>query len=394
MRKWGQSPFPTRGGREVGDTPRFLVMNEDKSARYHRLKRRADLLAVAWSTALLVFLLASGWMRQLRDLAVGLSDGWPGLAVIWSVIALFLLHELGSLPIAWYAGFALERRYGMARQGSRDWLLDHLKGSALGLGLALMLATIVYGAMRAWPTWWWLAAAAMTSALIIVLANLAPVLLLPLFFHVEPLDRPSLRMRLEDLARRAGARVVGVFRWDLGAKTSKANAALTGIGSTRRILIADTMLDHYSEDEIEVVLAHELAHHVHHDIWSGIALETVLVVAGFALAHGALVWLGPGFRLEGIADPAGLPLLLLAAGAVSLALLPVALALSRRHERRADRFALDLTRNPAAFASAMRRLGAQNLAEEQPSRIVQWLFYSHPPLAERLEAASRWRAAV
>jgi len=366
-------------------------MNEDKSARYHRLKRRADILSVAWSTVLLVVLVVSGWMLHVRDAAVALSHGWPALAVIWSVLALFLIHEAGSLPIAWYTGFALERRYGMARQGSRDWLRDHLKGTTLGLVLALVLATIVYAAMRAWPAWWWLAAGAITSALIVLLANLAPVLLLPIFFHLEPLDRPSLRARLEDLARRAGARVVGVFRWDLGAKTSKANAALAGIGPTRRILIADTMLDHYSEDEIEVVLAHELAHHVHYDIWSGIALETVLVVAGFALAHGALVWLGPGFGLAGIGDPAGLPLLLLAAGAVSLALLPVALALSRRHERRADRFALDLTRNPAAFTSAMRRLGAQNLAEEQPSRVVRWLFYSHPPLAERLEAAARWR---
>jgi STE24 endopeptidase len=366
-------------------------MNEDKSARYHRLKRRADVLSVAWSTVLLIVLLVSGWMLHLRDAAVALSNGWHALAVIWAVVALFLIHEAGSLPIAWYTGFVLERRYGMARQGSRDWLRDHLKGTALGLVLALVLATIVYTAMRAWPTWWWLAAGAITSALIVLLANLAPVLLLPIFFRLEPLDRPSLRARLEDLARRAGARVVGVFRWELGAKTSKANAALTGIGPTRRILIADTMLDHYSEEEIEVVLAHELAHHVHHDIWAGIALETVLVLAGFALAHGALVWLGPAFGLEAIADPAGLPLLLLAAGAVSLALLPIALALSRRHERRADRFALDLTRNPAAFTSAMRRLGAQNLAEEQPSRLVHWLFYTHPPLAERLDAAARWR---
>lgn len=369
-------------------------MNEDKSARYHRLKRRAEVLSVMWSTALLAALLASGWMRDVRDLAAAVSAGSPALVVAWSVVALFLLHEAGSLPIAWYTGFALEHRYGMARQGGRDWLRDHLKGSALGLVLALVIASIVYAAMRQWPTWWWLAAGAITSGLIVLLANLAPVLLLPLFFHLEPLDRPTLRARLEDLARRAGARIVGVFRWDLSAKTSKANAALTGIGPTRRILIADTMLEHYSDEEIEVVLAHELAHHVHHDIWSGIALETVLILAGFALADRTLTWLGPLAGLNGIADPAGLPLLLLAAGAVSLALLPIALAMSRSHERRADRFALDLTGNPAAFTSAMRRLGAQNLAENHPSRIVQWLFYSHPPLAERLAAAADWRATA
>ncbi len=282
-------------------------------------------------------------------------------------------------------------RQRLARQLLADWLRDHLKGTALGLVLALVLATIVYTAMREWPTWWWLAAGAITSALIVLLANLAPVLLLPIFFRLEPLDRPSLRARLEDLARRAGARVVGVFRWDLSAKTSKANAALTGIGPTRRILIADTMLEHYSDEEIEVVLAHELAHHVHGDIWKGIAFESALILAGFYAAAAALSALASRFGLRGISDPAGLPLLLLAVGGVSVLMVPAAYALSRAHERAADRFALDLTKNPAAFISAMRRLGAQNLAEEQPSKIVEWLFYSHPPVRERIAAAQAFR---
>jgi STE24 endopeptidase len=219
------------------------------------------------------------------------------------------------------------------------------------------------------------------------------VLLLPLFFRFRPLDRPELRARLERLAASAGARVMGVFQWDLGEKTVKANAALAGLGRTRRILIADTMLDQYSDDEIEVVLAHELAHHVHRDIWRGIVVEAVLVLTGFYAADRALRQFGPLIGVEALGDPAGIPLLLLAAGAVSVLLMPVALALSRRLERRADRFALELTRNPAAFATAMRRLGAQNMAEERPSRLVQWLFYSHPPLEERIERALRWRPA-
>lgn len=138
------------------------------------------------------------------------------------------------------------------------------------------------------------------------------------------------------------------------------------------------------------MLAHELAHHVFRDIWTGILLETGLTLAGFYLAHLVLERAGPVFGLTGQADPAGLPLLLLAAGAVSLVLLPAALAVSRGHERRADRFALDLTAKPSAFVTAMKRLGAQNLAEDRPSRIVRWLFYSHPPLAERIAAAQAW----
>jgi STE24 endopeptidase len=189
------------------------------------------------------------------------------------------------------------------------------------------------------------------------------------------------------LADRAGARVLGAYEWGLGEKTKKANAALAGIGGTRRILVSDTMLAQYSDEEIEVVLAHEIGHHVHGDIWKGILFESALILAGFYLASRALAALAVPFGLHGVDDVAGLPLLLLAAGAVSLVMVPVAHALSRAFERRADRFALDLTGNPQAFISAMRRLGAQNLAEEHPSKIVQWLFYSHPPILERIAAA-------
>ncbi|PYQ79702.1 MAG: hypothetical protein DMG03_25095 [Acidobacteria bacterium] len=191
-------------------------------------------------------------------------------------------------------------------------------------------------------------------------------------------DREALRRRLLALADRAGARALGAYEWGLADKTKKANAALAGLGGTRRILVSDTMLAEYSEDEIEVVLAHELAHHVHGDIWKGILFESGLVLAGFYLASRVLAAFAHPIGLNGVNDVAGLPLLVLAAGAVSFVMVPVAHAMSRAFERRADRFALDLTQNPGAFIAAMRRLGAQNLAEEHPSKIVQWLFYSHP----------------
>jgi STE24 endopeptidase len=243
------------------------------------------------------------------------------------------------------------------------------------------------------PTAWWLFSAASLALLQVVLAQLAPVLLLPLFYTFKPLDRPALVERLVALAERAGARVLGVFEWRMSDRTRKANAALAGIGRTRRILLSDTLLAEHSDDEIEVILAHELAHHVHHDIWTAIALEAALLTLGFYLADRALDAAAGRFGIAAKDDVAALPLLLLAGGAVSLALLPVANALSRAHERRADRYALDMTRNAAAFTSAMKRLGAQNLAEEQPSRLVELLFYSHPPMADRLEAARAWQSA-
>ncbi|MFI5246635.1 MAG: M48 family metallopeptidase [Gemmatimonadales bacterium] len=373
-------------------------MNEDKATRYNRQKRQASLGSLLWTAALLFGLVASGLSVTLRHIAEALaarvvSPFWlPGATVLSYVALLTLLNELGSLPIGFYSGFLLERRYALSTQTLGGWIGDRAKSLAIGLMLGAAGAGAVYWLIRRSPEWWWLEAGLLFALVIIALTNLAPVVLLPLFYAVKPLDREALSRRLLALADRAGARVLGAYEWGLGGKTKKANAALTGLGATRRILVSDTMLAEYTDDEIEVVLAHELAHHVHGDIWKGIVFESVLLLAGFDLAALVLRALAGPLGLRGVDDVAGLPLLLLAAGAVSLVMLPVAHAMSRAFERSADRFALALTRNPAAFISAMRRLGAQNLAEEHPSRLVQWLFYSHPPVRERIAAAQTFKA--
>jgi STE24 endopeptidase len=308
------------------------------------------------------------------------------------VLLLTLVNEMGSLPLSYYHSFVVEQRYGLSNETLAGWARDQLKSWLLGFVLAVVAAAIVYGCIAAWPERWWIPAGAVLTLILVGLANLAPVLLLPIFYSVKPLERDVLRQRLLDLAKRAGANVVGAYEWGLGEKTRKANAALTGLGATRRILVSDTMLSQYSDDEIEVVLAHELAHHIHGDIWKGLLFESGLILAGFYVASVLLARLAEPLGLDGVADVAGLPLLLLVGGGVSLVMIPVANALSRAHERSADRFALELTRNPSAFVTAMRRLGAQNLAEDDPSRLVQWLFYSHPPLGERIAVAQSFKA--
>jgi STE24 endopeptidase len=368
-------------------------VNEDRATRYHRLKRQASVISLAWSVLFLGGLVWSGWHATLRDAAASLVGSvvpvsWqPGGIVLCYVVFLSLLNEVGSLPLSFYSGFVLEKRYDLSNETFGGWLRDQAKSFGIGLVLAGGAAGLIYWCIRQSPEHWWVSAGLLFTLLVVGLTNLAPVVLLPLFYSVTPLNRDALRTRLLGLAEKAGARVLGAYEWGLGGKTKKANAALAGLGGTRRILVSDTMLAEYSDDEIEVVLAHEIAHHVHGDIWKGIAFESVLIVAGFYLASRVLLALAGVTRLHGVDDVAGLPLLLLAAGAVLVVMVPAAHAMSRAFERRADRFALDLTGNPAAFVSAMRRLGAQNLAEEDPSRIVQWLFYSHPPMRERIAAA-------
>lgn len=369
------------------------MANEDKATRYHRLRRRAAVAGTVLGALFLIVLLVTGWSADLRTAAAMVGRSSFSLTVVVYVVLVTVLSELLQLPLAFYQGVTLERRYGLSTETTAHWWLDRVKAGGVALVFAVGAALIVWWLLRWSPDRWWVVAALCFGLVLVLLAQLAPVLLLPLFYRFKPLDRPGLVSRLMALAERAGAKVVGVFEWQLSDRTRKANAALTGIGRTRRILLSDTLLAEHSDDEIEVVLAHELAHHVHHDIWKGIALEAALLLLGFSLADRILEASVGRFGILGKDDVAGLPLLLLAGGGVSLVLLPVANAVSRAHERRADRYALEMTRNVAAFISAMRRLAAQNLAEERPSRWVEILFHSHPPTAARVEFARAWEAS-
>jgi STE24 endopeptidase len=367
------------------------VANEDKATRYHRLQRRASVLATVLTAFVLGVLLISGGSTAIRGAVSALSGQSFVLTVIGYVVVLALVLELFQLPLAFYRGVTLERRYGLSTQTTARWWIDHVKAGAISLTFAVGAALLVLSLIRWDPERWWIYAALAFTVILVLLAQLAPVLLLPLFYTITPLTRDALRERLVALANKAGTHIAGVFEWRLSDRTKKANAALAGIGRTRRILLSDTLLAEHSDDEIEVILAHELAHHVYRDIWSAILVETVLIALGCFIADLVLGTFSASLGLEGKGDVAALPLLVLAAGAVSLTLMPMSNALSRAHERRADRYALTMTRNAPAFINAMRRLAAQNLAEEEPSRLVQVLFHTHPPIAARIAAAREYQ---
>jgi glycerophosphoryl diester phosphodiesterase/Zn-dependent protease with chaperone function len=373
-------------------------LNEDKASRYHRLRRRAEILGtIAAAVVLLALILTDGslLLREYASMAgsaVAPAGREETATVIFFTLALGVILHAIELPFAFYQGYALEHRYDLSNQLLPHWIADQAKAGVLALAFSMLGASVVYWALRTFPDSWWLVSAAIFALAMIVLAQVAPVLLLPLFYRFKPLDRPALVDRLLTLATRANTRIRGVFEWTLSAHTKKANAALAGMGGTRRILLSDTLLADYSDDEIEVVLAHELSHHVHHDLWRAVGMQSALLLTGFYLAHVALQQFAEPLALRGVDDPAGLPLLMLVAGLCSFVFLPLANALSRSHERRADRYALEMTRQPEAFISAMKRLSQQNMAEEYPSRMVQLLFYSHPPIRERIESAKRWAA--
>ena len=303
------------------------------------------------------------------------------------VLLMALLQGLLTLPLAWYRGYRLERQYELSDIAASAWLLDHAKASAIGIVLSLAAAEGIYLAMRLSAVWWWLLAAVAGWLLLTALTFIAPVFVLPVFHRSRPLAREGLQQRLIDLCARAGVPVLSVFELRLGERTRRANAALVGAGSTRRLLLSDTLLAEYTDDEIEVVMAHEIGHHVHRDVMNGLAAELVVIVGAFAAAGQALAASWQPLGLQSPADVAGLPIIVIAGGAVAIAATPLMNGWSRRSERRADRYAIELTSRPDAFIAAMRRMAAQNLAEEHPTFAARWLFDTHPPVEERIASA-------
>jgi STE24 endopeptidase len=362
-------------------------LNEDKSTRYRRAQQTSFCIGLALLAAGMVVLLPGGGAIALRD-AIVRATGTASTSLVTVVLfaaALVTLVEIVSIPVSLYQAL-LDRRYGLSWVPLSDHLRDFVKNLAIGTVLVCVAAVVVYLALARWPTWWWLVSAASGAVVMIVIARLVSMVI-PIFFTCRPLDRPQLRARLERLSSRAGLDGISVYEWMREANSRRANAALAGTGRGRRVLLSDALLSDYSDDEIEVIVAHELGHHVHMDIFKTIALRSMILAIALAAAAAALNRFWQPLGLDGPNDAAGMPLLLLAGAVVVLVTQPLLHALSRRKEYRADRFALTLTGRADVFVTALRRLAAQNLVEARPSTLTLLLFHSHPPVEGRIQAA-------
>jgi STE24 endopeptidase len=361
-----------------------------ESRRYNRIKRRLGLADFVVGFGLLVVLLATGWTGTLRDFAErGASQNYP-FAVFLYVLMLMLISKAVGTPLEYYE-FRIEHRYNLSNQKFRSWLWDQCKGFLLGLIMGTIVVEVLYALMRQTPQHWWIAAWLVFLGLMILLAQVAPVVLFPIFYKFEPLENEELKRRLIVLSERAGTRVRGVYKWHLSEKSKKANAALTGLGPTRRIILADTLLDHYSDDEIEAVLAHELGHHVHRHILKSIFVQAGITLFGFWLADQVLRFAVERRNMfETMSDFANLPLLILVSTVLSFLLMPALNAYSRFNERQADRYCFQSVATVQPFISSMNKLAEQNLSEKTPSRWVEWLLHSHPAITKRVSAAETW----
>lgn len=373
----------------MADESNAVPPDSPEARRYNRLRRWLGVTDFVVGFVFLILLLVTGWSGWLRDLALRLGfQIYPISLLIYLLLLLAISKALG-LGLEYY-GFRLERRFHLSTQKFSAWIWDEVKGFLLSVVLGSIVVEVLYLTIRQWPQHWWMLAWALFMGLFILLAQLAPVILFPIFYKFEPLDNEDLRRRLVVLSERAGTRVRGVYRWKLSEKSKKANAALTGLGATRRIILADTLLDNYTADEIEAVLAHELGHHVHRHIMKSIFVQAAITLFGFWAANWVLHYAVDHHMFEEMSDFADLPLLALVSVALSFVLMPALNAYSRFNERQADRYAFESISNVDPFITSMNKLADQNLAERTPSKWVEWFFHSHPAISRRLEAAKAW----
>ena len=365
---------------------------QKQAKQYARIRRRLWMVDTLFGALYALAWLFFGWAIALRNWLLTFTTNE------WLLVALFVaifggIYSLINLPLGYYSGFVLPHRFGQSNQSFKDWVIDQLKGLAIGAPIGLLLLELLYLALRVTGDLWWLWAAGGMLIFTVLLSNLAPILIMPLFNKYFPLgdEHKELAERLLALAKRANTKVRGVFKFDMSKRTKSANAALTGIGNTRRIVLGDTLINEFSTDEIETVLAHELGHHVHRDIPFLITFGTLSTTLSLFLASLALKWAIDYFGFTGPADIAAFPALMLIFSAYGLLTMPIDNAVSRWRERMADDYALQSTGKSDAFASAFTRLANQNLGEVDPEKWVVFMFYSHPPLGERIEKANHWK---
>jgi len=358
----------------------------EKAKKYWRIKRWLFLADILWNAVLLYAVLFSRASIIFRNMAMSLSQNpfiYIAIYLLWLGIWLYL----ATFWLEYYDGFVLEHKFALSPMTFGRWFKRHLKRTIVGGVITLIITEGVYFLFRRYPADWWILAGCGWILFTIILTRLAPVIIIPLFYKYAPLNNKELKKRLLLLAKKSNAAVKGVFRINMSKETKKANAALVGIGKTRRIIIGDTLLDNYNNDEIEAVLAHELGHHKKMHLWRLLAFGTVITLVGLYFTNIIMKEYLLIFGFNDISDIGAFPLLCLLLLGFSVLAMPLQNGFSRYLERRADMFALKMTKKPDAFISTMSKLAKQNLSDTTPNKLIEILMYSHPPVSKRIAMA-------
>jgi len=359
---------------------------DEKAKQYSKLKTRLTVSQLLLTAVFLIIMLLSGASVFLRDLVAGWSRNF--YLQVGLYLAIFGgIYNLLFVGLDFYGSFVLEHKFRLSNQTVFDWLKKSIKKGLLSLLMLLPAAEALYFFLRHFPNHWWLLTTAAWLLLTIVLGKIAPVLIIPLFYKCSPLANRELKERLLRLSKNCGVGVEEVFEVQLSKDTQKANAAVAGFGKGRRILLGDTLLRNYSDDEIEAIFAHELGHvrllHTWKILGFGAAISLVSFFLTYLLFERGLSFFG----FDRIYDIAAFALLALVLMLMGLLFMPIQNGYMRHLEKQADIFAIEQQEDPQSFSSAMTKLANQNLIDPSPSRCVELLFYDHPPISRRLRYA-------
>ncbi len=360
---------------------------QQKNAKqYEKIQLILSLTETLLTIVLILFFVIFDYSRALRE--------WVGQAATDPYVRLLLFSvvvgggfSLITVPFSYISGFWLEHHYGLSNQRFLQWVWEQMKAFLVGIVLFLPVFLVFYYFLRNYPETWWLLTATILFLFSVVLGRIAPQIIFPLFYKFERLDDEDLLQRMRRLAKEGRFRLDGIFRFNMSKNTRKANAAFTGLGKSKRIILGDTLLDSFTHEEIESVFAHEVGHYVHRHLWIGIITGTLSSYLSLYLAH--IIYKLIVFRAgySGLDDLAVLPVLAIILSLITFFVSPVSNALSRRHERQADRYALLKSSEPAAFISALEKLAEINLADKSPHPVVEFLFHGHPSLGKRIRFA-------
>jgi len=357
-----------------------------KSAKkYNNIK-----LAIGIGESILSFILILLfiWLGYSTRLETYLSNYFTNQYLLFLAF-LFVLGIAGSMlsfPISYYTGFYLEHKYNLSNQTFWKWISEGLKALLVSLVIGIPILLLFYFALIQFGEIWWLPFAVIMFFISVVLSQIFPILIFPIFYKITPIKNENLKERIRSLAKNAKLKVENIYKFNMSKNTKKANAAFTGLGKTKRIILGDTLLDNYTEDEIETVIAHELGHFKKKHIIKNILIGTVssfLTLYLIALLYkNSLSWFG----FSDITQVAALPLLALWSMLIGLVQSPIGNILSRNFEYEADEYAVEETKNPLAFKNTLEKLTHQNLGDREPHPFVEWFFYSHPSIKNRINA--------
>jgi len=352
---------------------------------YSQQKYALSIVDVIYNIALILFFLGTGLSLSLENFLISLGIPSYSLSAAFLLVVFFLYYLL-NLPVNFYSGFILEHKFNLTKQKAGAWVVDQLKSAVLAYIISLILILTFYWVLGRFNQWW-LVISVFWIIFSIVLAKLTPILIIPLFFKYKKLEDDILRQRIFNLASKMQIKILDVFEIDFSKKTLKANAAFTGLGKTKRVLLADTLRDKYTHDEVEVILAHEFAHYQLKHIIKLIAINSLVTLGLFFLIFKTNSYYLEIFKLSSLAQLASLPLVFLYFISFGIIMQPLEAFISRLFEREADNLALKVTCAREAFISVMEKLANQNLADRNPHPLIKFFFFDHPPIDERIKIA-------